>query len=143
MMSNRLKAQRLINKRKREESSDDIMIITPSPANRQRTEPKTISTIPNTTINVPDAVFRVYQNMLPDNPEGIAFLFSSHLSEAVQVTAARIAIQYNITKEEAIEEFRRLIVIKAFTVDVKATKISPTPLSKQNNSNPLFKSMLT
>ena len=82
--------------------------------------------------NVPDADLKAYRQMLPNNPEGIDFLFSSRLSEAVQVPAQRVAIQYQITKENVIEELRRLLVIKAFTIDKYATKISPTPLSMHN-----------
>jgi hypothetical protein len=75
--------------------------------------------------------------MLPENPEGIAFLFGTRFSEALQVPAMRVAIQYQITKEDAIEELRRLLIIKAFTADIDANKISPTPLSTHNHLNPL------
>jgi hypothetical protein len=85
--------------------------------------------VPATAINVPDAVLQVYQSMLPQNLEGIAFLFSSRFSEALQVPAQRVAIPYQITEAEAIEELRRLLAIKVFTADEDANKISPTPLS--------------
>ncbi len=81
--------------------------------------------------------------MLPKNPEGIAFLFGSPFSEALQVPAERVALEYQITKEDAIEELRRLLVIKAFTVDKDANKISPTPLSTQNHPNHPSHFMLT
>lgn len=84
------------------------------------------------TIDVPDAILRVYQQMLPKSPEGIEFLFSARFSDALRVPAERVAIEYRITKDDAIEELRRLLVIKAFTADEDATKISPTPLSTQN-----------
>jgi len=79
-----------------------------------------------TAISVLDAVLHVYQHMLPKNPKGISFLFGLHFSEALQVPAARVAIERKITKDDAIDELRRLLVIKAFTVDENATKISPT-----------------
>jgi hypothetical protein len=69
--------------------------------------------------------------MLPKSPEGRTFLFSPRFSEALQVPAERVAIRYQVTKAQAIEEFRPLIAIKTFTVDEDATKISPTPLSTQ------------
>ena len=82
---------------------------------------------------------------MPDKPRGIQFLFSPAFSSAIlvspyylknpktcanlKVTAEHVASTYKITQEEAIEEFRRLLAIKAFTMDENATKISPTPLS--------------
>jgi hypothetical protein len=69
--------------------------------------------------------------MLPKTPEGRTFLFSPRFSEGLQLPAERVAIRYQVTKAQAIEEFRRLIAIKTFTVDEDATKISPTPLSMQ------------
>lgn len=66
--------------------------------------------------------------MLPKNHSGIAFLFNANFSEALRVLAERIAIDYGITKEAAIEEVRRFLAIKVFAVDEFAIKISPTPL---------------
>jgi hypothetical protein len=80
-------------------------------------------------VNVPDAVLQVYHQLLPKNPEGIAFLFSPPFFEALEVRAGRLAIKYQINIEDAIEELRRLLAIKAFTVDKDGNKISPTPLS--------------
>jgi hypothetical protein len=98
-------------------------------AKHQSKEAAPTMSVAATTINVPDAILKVYQHMLPNNPEGIAFLFDSAFSKAFQAPAERVATRYRVTKEEAIEEFRRLLVIKAFTVDKEANKISPTPLS--------------
>jgi len=96
-----------------------------------------------TTVNVPNDVVQTYQHMLPDNPDGIAFLFGPNFSEALQVPADRVALAYQVTKEAAIEELRRLLAIKVFTVDEDATKTSPTPLSTQNYPNHLSYFMLT
>ncbi|CZR60727.1 uncharacterized protein PAC_10623 [Phialocephala subalpina] len=133
-MSGRRKSQRSSTlKRDHEEPIIITDSPTASPAKRQRNEskiPKTTLTISAAamTTNVPDAVIRVYQQMLPNNSEGIAFLFGSRFSDALRVPAERVAIQYHVTKDDAIEELRRLLVIKAFTADEDATKISPTPL---------------
>jgi len=67
--------------------------------------------------------------MLPKHADGIAFLFGSAFSEALQAPAERAAVLFQVTEEEAIEEFRRLLAIKTFKVDEDATNISPTPLS--------------
>jgi hypothetical protein len=149
-MSGKRQSQRHLNKAKREHeeslSTDNTTDSTPASAKRQRKEPKDSITGPATTALtmslshttiVPNTVLPVYQHMLPKNPEGIAFLFGTRFSEALQVPAERVAIQYQITKEDAIEELRRLLIIKAFTADVDANKISPTPLSMRNHLDPL------
>ncbi len=104
------------------------------PSKRQRNEaPKTDltkSAAPTTIYNDRTAL-QTYQLMLPKSPEGRTFLFSPRFSEALQVPAERVAIRYQVTKAQAIEEFRRLIAIKTFTVDEDATRISTTPLSIQ------------
>jgi len=114
----------------------------PIQAKRQRKEskPSKIATPPTMsaaapTNNVPEAVLPAYQHLLIRNPDGIAFLFSSQFSEAIQAIAKNVAAEYHISSEDAIEELRRLLAIKTFTVDEDATKISPTPLSKQRYSN--------
>jgi hypothetical protein len=73
--------------------------------------------------------------MLPKNHRGIAFLFSRDFSNALQVPAERIAIDYGITKEAAIEEVRRFLAIKVFAVDEIAIEISPTALSTFTRPN--------
>lgn len=45
------------------------------------------------TLSVPDAVLKTYQQMLPENPQGIALLFSAQFSESLQVPAQSVAIQ--------------------------------------------------
>lgn len=89
----------------------------------------TAETVAFTTMDVPESTLRVYQRFLPNNLEGIGFLFGQRLSDAIQVPAERVADEYNITKEDAIEELRRLLAIKTFTNDNDGIKISPTPLS--------------
>jgi hypothetical protein len=149
-MSGKRELQKHLNKAKRQHeeslSADNITDSTPVSAKRQRKEPRDSMTGPTTaalttplshTTNIPNTVLPVYEHMLPENPEGIAFLFGTRFSEALQVPAMRVAIQYQITKEDAIEELRRLLMIKAFTADIDANKISPTPLSTHNLLNPL------
>jgi hypothetical protein len=116
--------------------SDNITVTdtTPVLAKRQRKESEDSKAAPTmsavaTLVNVPDAVLWVYQQLLPKNPEGIAFLFSPPFSEALEVRAEYLAIKYQINTEDAIEELRRLLAIKAFTVDKDGNKISPTTLS--------------
>ncbi|TVY56172.1 hypothetical protein LSUE1_G009540 [Lachnellula suecica] len=72
-----------------------------------------------------------YRQLLIDvRDEGVAFLFSTHFSEAgaLQVPAQRAAAVYKITTQVAIEEFRRLVAIKAHVSDTNANIISPTLL---------------
>jgi hypothetical protein len=45
-----------------------------------------------TTADVPDAVLKAYQLILPIKHNGIDFLFSLDFSEALEVPAERIAI---------------------------------------------------
>jgi hypothetical protein len=113
-------------------------VTTPVPSKRQREETNSSKTpaapmMPeaNTNLNVPDdAVLKTYQQLLPENPEGITFLFHPQFSEALDAPAQLVATECGITKENAIEELRRLLAIKTFAKDELATKISPTPLSK-------------
>jgi len=74
-----------------------------------------------------------YQFLLPRNPKGIDFLFSAYFSETLKVPVASLAIRYNIIESTVIEEFRRFLAIKAFTVDENADKISPSLLSMYFN----------
>ena len=104
------------------------------PSKRQRNKAPEIDLTKSaapTTIYNDRTLLQTYQNMLPKTPEGRTFLFGPRFSEALQVPAERVAIRYQVTKAQAIEEFRRLIAIKTFMVDEDATKISPTPLSMQ------------
>jgi len=70
-----------------------------------------------------------YNVLLSGHPEGIAFLFSPRFSNALYGSAGRLAVEYNITSDQAIEELRRLLAIKVSAEDNNAEKISPTPLS--------------
>jgi hypothetical protein len=142
-MSGRRQSQRPNQiKREHEDGSDNIAVTaaTANPPKRQRKEFKGSKTthrmsVSATTLDVPDTVLQVYHHMLPKTPEGVAFLFGSRFSEALQVAAIRAAIGFKITTEAAIEEFRRFLAIKAFTVDEDANKISPTPLSTLKHPN--------
>jgi hypothetical protein len=98
----------------------------------QATETDLIMPAATRTIDKHRTTLNVYEHMLPKSPEGRAFLFSPRFSGGLQVPAERIAIRYQVTNAEAIEEFRRLIAIKTFTVDEDATKISHTPIRTQN-----------
>jgi hypothetical protein len=82
-------------------------------------------------VKVPEALLRVYQHLLPENPKGIEFLYSSPFCKVLEVPANRVAMEFGVARENVIEELRRFLAIKAFTVDKDANKISPTPLSTQ------------
>jgi hypothetical protein len=127
-------------KRENDDITDsDIIDLTHTAPKRQRKEDKASKTAPMTSdirgTSVPDDLLQVYRHLLPKSREGIAFLFSSTFSDALQAPAERAATLHEVTREQAVEELRRLLAIKVFTVDEDATKISPTPLSKQNPSN--------
>lgn len=72
----------------------------------------------------------VYQQLLSNNFKGAVFLFDSRFREGLQDGLDKLSSEYELDVESAVEELRRFFVIKAFTVDTYATKISPTPLSK-------------
>ena len=85
---------------------------------------------------VPDAVRQIYQQLLPNNPRGIEFIFSPAFAKALRVPAERASLSYGVTTQQASEELRRLLTIKAFVADEEATKIGPTPLSKMDLPQP-------
>jgi hypothetical protein len=119
---------------KRESEEVTTTVNSPVPLKRQRiAAPETdlIMSAAPTLIDNDRTALQAYQHMLPRSPEGRTFLFSPRFSEALQLPAERVAIRYQVTKAQAIEEFRLLIAIKTFTVDEDSTKISPTPLSMQ------------
>ncbi|PMD45493.1 hypothetical protein L207DRAFT_629947 [Hyaloscypha variabilis F] len=120
-------------KRENDEITDsDIIDVTHTAPKRQRKEDNASKTAPMTSdirgTSVPDDLLQAYRHLLPKSREGIAFLFSSTFSDALQAPAERAATLHEVTREQAIEELRRLLAIKVFTVDEDATKISPTPL---------------
>lgn len=78
---------------------------------------------------VPNDVYRTYRRLRVPR-EGIAFLFAPRFSDVLYGAAARVTRAYNTYPVKAIEEFRRLLALKVLTRDYRATKISPTPLSK-------------
>jgi hypothetical protein len=135
-MSDRRQRRRSI-KREREEAIDLTRDTTPVLKRQRRQEPHLSMTAQiksdPAAINAPEAVIKAYQHILGSNLEAIAFLFSSAFGAALKVPAERVASDYHVTTEEAIEELRRLLAIKAFAVDTEATKISPTPLSTQTS----------
>jgi hypothetical protein len=72
-------------------------------------------------------VAHAYQQHMPAS--AINFIFSKVFSTALQKEASKARV-YGVSAEDAIEEFRRLLMIKVFTADVDATKISPSPISR-------------
>lgn len=75
------------------------------------------------------ADLKSYQQILP--ADGVAFLFSERFSQTLLEAVGRdIALENRITEDQVIQEFRRRLALKAFTVDTFATKISPTHLIK-------------
>ncbi|KUJ11530.1 ubiquitin-domain-containing protein [Mollisia scopiformis] len=85
----------------------------------------------------------IYRQIVLNKAEAVAFLFGSRFSDALQVPAERAAMLYRTTGALAIEEFRRLLAIKMFTVDTDADKISPTPLSQSSSEDYPAHFMLT
>lgn len=139
-MPTRRESKRLaLAKRNCEDSPDDSPKETTlpdrsvGPAKRQRIDvPQPASLVPEEApdVDIPDATLQVYRHMLPRNPKGIAFLFDASFSDALE-NVEDVAIAYHVHKDDAIEELRRLLVIKALTGDEDANEISPTPLSKK------------
>ncbi|KAF2651102.1 hypothetical protein K491DRAFT_682473 [Lophiostoma macrostomum CBS 122681] len=87
--------------------------------------PRTVHSVSCHTV-IPSVSHRVYLDILPK--DAVTFLFSTYFSKALSGEAANV---YGVSSNDAIEEFRRLLAIKAFTVDVNADKISPTPIMDQ------------
>lgn len=84
----------------------------------------------STPVDIPENVLKAYQQtMLPK--EAISFLFSERLLKVLGERAKSLERRNHITGDEALEEFRRLMAIKVFTVDEDAVKISPTSFSMQ------------
>ncbi|CZT43291.1 uncharacterized protein RSE6_03302 [Rhynchosporium secalis] len=72
----------------------------------------------------------IYHDMLSSNAAAVVFLFSLAFTLPLQlmIEAEDLDSKFGLGVEEMIEEFRRFLAIKLFTVDKNATKISPTPL---------------
>lgn len=83
--------------------------------------------MPAVVVDLTAPIHQLYHHIL--QADAVAFLYSQRLSSALQEPAQRCAMEYDITPERAIEEFRRFIAIKAFINDKNADKISPSPLS--------------
>lgn len=77
----------------------------------------------------------LYHHLL--SAASIRYLFSLKFKKAMATAAMTAAIVYDVMEAEALEEFRRLLAIKVFVVDTKATKISPSSLSIHPISPPL------
>lgn len=93
-------------------------------------ETESVSIKSNDSDDEPIEMTSVYDQLLPNNPKAIAFLFSSRFREALEEPLLELTSQYELKVEDAIEELRRFLAIKTYTVDTGATKTSPTPLSK-------------
>lgn len=90
--------------------------------------------VANTTENAAP-IQEGFHALLPEQPKALELLFGCHLFDTLKETAQETTRGYRSSVEDAVEEYRRLIAIKAYVVDTNATKINPTPLS---NSNALF-----
>lgn len=86
-------------------------------------------TMASSAVNVPTALLEVYEYLLPNNSKAICFVFGSRLSDVLQAPAEHVATVYSVTKEDAVEEFKRLMAIKTYMVDDQSDNLSPTPLS--------------
>lgn len=69
-----------------------------------------------------------YKDLL--SRDAVVFIFSKSFHDALRDKANNCPRIHGVSAEKAIEEFRRLLAIKTWTVDFDATKISPTPISK-------------
>ncbi|KAL5385215.1 hypothetical protein PMIN02_008943 [Paraphaeosphaeria minitans] len=67
-----------------------------------------------------------YKDML--SRDAIVFIFSEAFHDALRDKANDCPRKHGVSAAKAIEEFRRLIAIKTWAVDIDATKISPTPI---------------
>ncbi|KAG0650279.1 hypothetical protein D0Z07_3275 [Hyphodiscus hymeniophilus] len=96
-----------------------------------KSEPSTSSVSTDIMPFIPPA----YQQMLPGCPKGLAFLFSTRILAVLHVPTERLAQEYDKSKKEVAEEFRRFVAIKVFTEDHDAVKISPTSLKGMNTDS--------
>ncbi|KAL2069424.1 hypothetical protein VTL71DRAFT_14103 [Oculimacula yallundae] len=73
---------------------------------------------------------QIYNSMLSNNPAAVKFLFSASFTAPLGsvLESADLSRKYDLQVSKLVQEFRRLLAIKLFTVDEDATKISPTPL---------------
>lgn len=82
------------------------------------------------------AIHPAYHDLLSDS--ATAFIFGDAFSEALGVASRECSGIFDVTEEFALEEFRRFLAIKIWTVDVDATKISPTALSKSRRRSNIY-----
>lgn len=68
---------------------------------------------------------------LPSRYDAVEFLFGPKFTyaHAIETASWTASLTYQITQDEAIEEFRRFLWLKTYTKDGDAQIISPTPIS--------------
>jgi len=92
-------------------------------------EESSFSDAPSETEEIDTSTWHsAYKKLLPS--KSIAFLYSDTYNTALREDAQILSIRYDVTAEQALEEFRRFIALKVHLKDGNATLLSPTPLSK-------------
>lgn len=81
---------------------------------------------------IEDVPYRQAYEYLTLKPDGIAFLFDSRFSLALDSIVDRISVTHGRAQFFIIGELRRFLAIKVFVNDINAEKISPTPISMLN-----------
>ncbi|KAF4618981.1 hypothetical protein G7Y89_g14866 [Cudoniella acicularis] len=78
--------------------------------------------------HISNATYDIYSKLVPRT--SVKYLHSPRFVEVIKKAAiqTRVTIIYNVTIDQAVEEFRRLIALKTFYKDQNAEMLSPTPL---------------
>ncbi|KAL2070285.1 hypothetical protein VTL71DRAFT_13311 [Oculimacula yallundae] len=69
-----------------------------------------------------------YSCLVHPSKVALDFIFSNRLESTLSPAAAQAAVIYGITKEQAIEEFRRFLALSVFASHKMAIELNPTPL---------------
>lgn len=72
----------------------------------------------------------VFNGLMPNNPQAMAFLHSPRFTNAMKkaATTTNATLTFNVTPNQAVEELRRFLALKVFIHDERANKLDPTKL---------------
>ncbi|XMA18121.1 hypothetical protein WAI453_010912 [Rhynchosporium graminicola] len=69
---------------------------------------------------------QAYQSLI--SSKGLEFIFSDRMAYDLDLATGTASSLFRISKEQALEEFRRFVAIKTFAINIMAKEIGPTLL---------------
>ncbi|CZT51821.1 uncharacterized protein RSE6_13024 [Rhynchosporium secalis] len=69
---------------------------------------------------------QAYQSLI--SSKGLEFIFSDRMAYDLDLATGTASTLFRISKEQALEEFRRFVAIKTFAINIMAKEIGPTLL---------------